>query len=210
MVEAESAVAEARADCDRVYAGVREEQVAILAREIEKAQATPKQAEQEFQRVAALAANDNASQARLDEVTSDVAGAKAELALQEAAHAEAAASPTAEERALKNAAVLQAEAAHLVLRRRLQKATLRAPADGRVAVLVTGPGEAVDAGKTVLTLEPEERYFTFNLREDRLHGIEVGSEVALRIPGDGRIVRARVTETRAARRLRDLARGARS
>ena len=55
VFEANAAVGEARATRDRVYAGVRQEQVDILAREIQKAQANVVLAEQQRGRIETLA-----------------------------------------------------------------------------------------------------------------------------------------------------------
>ena len=55
VFEANAAVGEARATRDRVYAGVRQEQVDILAREIQKAQANVVLAEQHRGRIETLA-----------------------------------------------------------------------------------------------------------------------------------------------------------
>ena len=205
-----AAVGEAKADLGaaeaaraRVYAGVRQERVDMLAREADKARSNLVLARQQFQRVAALAANGNAPRERLDEVTAAVATAEAGLALTTARHAEAQAGPTAEERAVADAAVGLAQATLTVLERRLEKTVLHAPGAGRVRVTVAEPGEAIRPGQPVLTIEAEpERYLTFNLREDRLGAIGIGVVVDLTLAADGRKVPARVTEER---RLGDFA-----
>jgi len=201
--EAKANLGAAEAARARVYAGVRQEQVDMLAREADKARSNLVLARQQFQRVAALAANDNAPRERLDEATAAVATAEADLALATARHAEAQAGPTAEERAAADAAVGLAQATLTVLERRLEKTVLRAPVAGRVGVVVAEPGEAIRPGRPVLTLEAEpERHLTFTLREDRLRGSGVGAAVDLALAGDGRKVPARVTEER---RLGDFA-----
>jgi len=151
--EAKAALATAAAARARVYAGVRQEQVDMLAREVDKARANLVLARQQFQRVAALAANGNAPRERLDEVTAAAATAEADLALATARHAEAQAGPTAEERAAADAAVGLAQATVTVLERRLAKAVLRAPVDGTVRVVVAEPGEAIRPAQPVLTVE---------------------------------------------------------
>jgi HlyD family secretion protein len=208
--ELAAAVGEAKADLGaaeaaraRVYAGVRQEQVDMLAREADKARSNLVLARQQFQRTAALAANDNAPRERLDEVTAAVATADADLALTTARHAEAQAGPTAEERAVADTAVGLAQATLTVLERRLEKTVLHALVAGRVRVVVAEPGEAIRPGQPVLTVEAApERYVTANLREDRLGGIGIGAAVDLAVAGDGRKVPARVTEER---RLGDFA-----
>jgi HlyD family secretion protein len=63
-------------------------------------------------------------------------------------------------------------------------------------VLVAEPGEAVIPGQPVMTLDAaKERWITFNLREDRLDGIDIGTKLDL-IAAGGRTIAARVTEIR--------------
>lgn len=194
--EALAAVGEARATRDRVYAGVRQEQVDILAREVEKAEANLVLAEQHRGRMATLAAHDNASRQELDKATAELGIARAALASSRLRLAEAKAGPTREERAVADAQVAAAETAASVLQRRLEKARLLAPQDGVVRVIVAEPGEAVRVGQPVLTLEAGgERWFAFNVREDRLAGLAIGTTVQLGAAPD-RVIPGRITEIR--------------
>lgn len=194
--EAKAAAASAKAERDRIYAGLRAEQVASLYRAVETAQANLLLAEQEQARVAALAVRDFTSRQRLDESNASLAKAHADLDYKQAKLAEARAGPTAEERVLADAKVALAEATVADLQARLDKSRLIAPADGTVGVLVAKPGEVVPIGKPVLTLNVgNERWFTFTVREDALHDLTVGSEVTL-ATDNGRRITARVTELR--------------
>ena len=98
-------VDKARSDRDRVYAGIRDEQVQALQREIEKAQAVHAQAAQELARKTTLALRSDASMQELDTATGAEARARADIAVAEARYAEAQRGPTAEERALADATV---------------------------------------------------------------------------------------------------------
>src|SRR5262245_48355435 len=95
--EAEAAARSARAERARVYSGVRAEEVAILGRAVETAEANLRFAEQEDVRSVALAARDFASRQKLDESKASLAKAEADLALKRAQLAAARAGPTAEE-----------------------------------------------------------------------------------------------------------------
>lgn len=194
--EAKAAAASAKAERDRVYAGLRAEQVASLHRNVETAQANLLLAEQERARAAALAARDFGSRQKLDESNASLAKARADLELKQARLAEARAGPTPEERALADARVALAEATVADLQARLDKTRLVAPSDGTVGVLVAEPGEVVPVGKPVLTLNVgAERWFAFTVREDDLGPLTVGSEVTL-TTDHGRRIAARVTELR--------------
>jgi HlyD family secretion protein len=193
--EAKAALASARAERDHVYAGMRAEQVAILAQSVQTAEANVLLARQENVRAVALQARDFASRQQLDERTAALAKSEADLALKRAQHAAGTAGPTAEERALADARVVLAEATVASLQARLDKTRLRAPADGTVGVLVAQLGEVIPVGKPVLTLDAGGQWLSFTLREDLLGPLTVGREVAV-TTDNGRRFAARVTELR--------------
>jgi len=194
--EAKAAAASARAERDRIYSGVRAEEVAILAENMQTAEANLLLAEQQNTRSVALAARDFASRQQLDESKASLAKAQADLDLKRAQHAAASAGPIAEERALADARVVLAEATVADLQAKLDKTRLLAPVDGTVAILVAELGEIVPIGKPVLTLDVgTARWFAFTLREDALKQLTVGSDVTL-TTDDGRRIAARVTELR--------------
>ena len=176
--QARAALAEAIASRDHVYAGVRAEEVAALAAEIAKAKSRLAYAEQQLNRTSQLARNDNAPQQALDQAQNNVASARADVAEAEANHAAAKAGPTKEQLAIADAQVEAAAAALAVLEKRLDKTVLRAPADGVVTVVVAEVGENVSAGEPVLAIQETGRqWLSFNVREDFLQGLTVGSTV---------------------------------
>lgn len=194
--EARAALRSAKAERDRVYSGVRAEEVAILRRSVETAEANLLFAEQEDARAVALAARDFASRQKLDESNAQLAKARADLALKRAQLAAARAGPTVEERALADARSALAEATVADLQSKLDKTRLVAPVDGTVGILVAELGEIIPVGKPVLTLEVgAERWFAFTVREDALNRLTVGSEVTLGTDSGKRIA-ARVSELR--------------
>src|SRR4029450_1230142 len=103
--------------------------------------------EAQLTRTSTLARIDVASQQALDQAQHDVASARADVAEAEANHAGAKAGPTSEQRAIADAQVEAGASAPAVLDRRLDKTTLRAPADGIVSVIVAEIGENVRAGQ---------------------------------------------------------------
>jgi HlyD family secretion protein len=178
VVQARAALDAASAQRDNVYAGVRAEEVASLASEIDKAKSRLDYAQSELARKTQLVPVDAASQQDLDQAQNDFATARADLAEAQANHAAAVAGPTREERAIADAQVKAAARAVAVLERRLDKTTLRAPADGIVSVIVADVGENVTAGQPVLTIAATgKQWLSFNAREDMLHGLTVGDKV---------------------------------
>jgi HlyD family secretion protein len=195
VAQARAALDSAVAARDHVYAGVRDEQIANLAAEIAKAKSRLEYAELQLNRTAYLARSDFASQQALDQAENEVATARADVAEAEANHDAAKAGPTAEQRAIADAQVKAAGSALAVLERRLEKTTLRAPADGVVTVIVAEIGEAIRVGQPVLTIEETgKRWLSFNVREDFLHGLAVGTSVDVVRQGASGTTPAVVTE----------------
>jgi HlyD family secretion protein len=195
VTQARAALAAASASRDHVYAGVRAEEVASLASEIDKAKSRLAYAQSQLDRAAYLARSDTATQQTVDQATNDVASARADIAEAQANHAAATAGPTKEERAIADAQVEAATAALGVLERRLEKTVLRAPADGVVTVIVAEVGENIRAGQPVLVIaETGKQWLSFNVREDFLHGIRVGMTVDVGRMGTSETTPALVTE----------------
>jgi HlyD family secretion protein len=197
LEEAKAQVEKARSDRNRVYAGVRQEQIEALQREILKAQAALMLARQELERKTALAATSDTSIQNLDIARADESRAEADVAIAEARYAEARSGPTPEERALADLQVTVAEAARDVLEARVAKLELRAPTAGVIGLLVPEIGEAVTPGEPVLILLPEAgTWFGFNLREDALGRLSVGLQVPVHLPGAAEPILATLSELR--------------
>ena len=193
--QAHAALAAAVADRDHVYAGARAEEIASLAAAIAKAKSRLDYAQQQLTRASQLARNDVASQQSLDQAQNDVATARADVTEAEANHAAAVAGPTQEQRAIADAQVKAAAAALAVVKRRLEKTILHAPADGLVSVLVTEVGENIRAGQPVLAIaETGKQWLSFNAREDTLLGLTVGAKVEVARAGAPELTPAVVTE----------------
>jgi HlyD family secretion protein len=195
VAQARAALEAATANRNHVYAGVRAEQVDTLAAEIAKAKSKLGYAKAELTRTATLALSDTASQQALDQATNDAAAAEADVAEAEANHAAALAGPTKEERAIADAEVQAAAAAVAVLEQHLGKTVLRAPVDGIVSVIVAEVGENVHAGQPVLAIAAAgKQWLSFNVREDLLRGLKIGTVVPVARAGVSETTQAVVTE----------------
>jgi HlyD family secretion protein len=195
--QARAALDAATADRNNVYAGVRAEQIATLAAEIAKAKSRLEYAQQQLNRTATLARTDTASQQELDQANNNAAAAQADVAEAEANHAAAVAGPTQEERGIADAQVKAAAAALAVAERQLGKTVLRAPVDGIVSVIVAEIGENVHAGQPVLAIAATgQQWLSFNVREDLLHSLTVGTAVQVARAGTHETMPAVVTEMR--------------
>jgi HlyD family secretion protein len=195
LVLAKAQLDEAKAARDRVYAGIRQEQVAMLAREVEVAKGNVTYAEQEYYRVSTVFKAGFASHQQLDEATAAVDAAHAKLAEAEKVFEAAHAGPIKEVLEVADAKVDAATAAVAVIAARVAKLQIAAPTDGVVAQIVAEPGEAVIPDEPVMTLETAgQRWASFNLREDEFGGLRLGSPVRLTPASGGDAADARVTE----------------
>ena len=109
LVLANAQLDEARAGRDRIYAGIRKEQVDVLEREVETSKANLLYAEQEFARKSKLAADGFAPRQDFDKAAAAVATTRAKLAAVEQTYEAAHLGPTREELAI-------ADAGHAVAR----------------------------------------------------------------------------------------------
>ena len=195
VAQAKAALDSATASRDHVYAGVRAEEIAALAAGIAKAKATLDYTQAQLVRTAALAHSNNAAQQALDQAENDVTAAGADVAEAQANLAAATAGPTREERLIADAQVKAAASGLALLERRLDKTILRAPADGVVTVVVAEVGENIRPGQPVLAIEETgKRWLSFNVREDMLRGLTVGSNVDVARSGTRETIPAVVTE----------------
>jgi HlyD family secretion protein len=194
--EAEAALANAKANRDNVYSGVRAEEIAIAEEAVKTAEANLTLARQQNARVTTLAGKGFNSRAELDESNAELAKASSDVELKRALWDQDKAGPTLEEREVADAQVALAAASVEDLRSRLDKTQLTAPKAGLVGMQTGEIGEVVTPGKPVLTFVPDGGlWFSFAVREDRLRGLRLGSEMTLHTTG-GAPIKARLTEMR--------------
>jgi HlyD family secretion protein len=193
--QARAAYQSALADRNNVYAGVRNEEIAASAAEVGKAKARLGYAEQQLGRFSRLVHENFISRQALDQAQMQVAAARADVAEATANYASARVGPTKRERAIADASVSAAAAQVAVLESRLRKTVLNAPADGIVRVVAAEVGEAIRAGQTIIAIEAAGKpWLSFNVREDRLAGITIGSEINVQVAGASALRSGEVTE----------------
>jgi multidrug resistance efflux pump len=123
----------------------------------------------------ALVSQVHAAEAQYELVAAAVGVAKSMLDELEAG-------PTAEEVAVAEALVAQAEATGAVLDAQLAKMTLRSPIDGMVTSRSAHVGEVALAGATLLTIANlDEVELTIYIPEDELNRVYLGQEVGVQV-----------------------------
>lgn len=114
-------------------------------------------------------------------VTSRAAKSKYDMALRGARE---------EDKAAAQALVDQANGAVMEVQSYLGELGLTAPVDGIVSAVFPKCGELVGTGSPIMTIvDLNDVWFTFNVREDMLKGLNIGCDIMLSIPalGDARV-----------------------
>jgi multidrug resistance efflux pump len=196
VAQARAKAAEAKADRDNVYAGVRTEEINVAGQTVRSAEANLLLAHQQYERSAKLAADHFVSQQQLDENSATLRQAEAQTELARSADARNRAGPTPEERRIADSQLALAEATVADLEAQLAKTRLVAPTDGVVTLIVGSPGEIIAPGEPVLTTATDnDRWFSFTIREDRLHALDVGARTDVTL-ASGQTIEGRVSELR--------------
>ena len=100
-----------------------------------------------------------------------------------------------EDKAAALALVHQAEGALMEVEGYLDELYLTSPADGIISAIYPKTGELIGQGAPVMTVtDMSDMWFTFNIREDYLHGLKIGDMLSIEIPAlDGKTVKAEVS-----------------
>lgn len=189
-----AALAVAKADLDRVNS-IRPETIEAHKAQVRAAEADVVLYLADKERQSKLAENNFASQARLEQSSRNL---EAALRSREAAQANldlAVAGASKEERALASAKVEQALATLNQQQTDIHELTVAAPIDGQITTRIAEPGENFSAGAPLYSIvDIEHPWFTFNLREDLLKGLQVGGSFSVMVPAlNNRTVAAKVT-----------------
>jgi len=184
--EAQATLGVAAAELARINAGTRQEIVAVRQAEIDRAEANLTLARQTHERLAQLAAQNIASQQKLDEATDALQVAERGHDQAKLSYQEAVTGFTREDHAIAEAKVKQAEASVATLKSLLDETTVVAPLAAQVYQINIEAGEVVAPGVPLLTLvDLDDVWLRFDLREDLMRGLKVGDRIEVRIPALG-------------------------
>ena len=194
LAAAEAGVGVAEADRARI-SSTRPEAIAARQAEYEKAQADLALAQQNYDRLSVLTERATASQAQFENAQNALAAAQAAVAATEANLTLATNGASPEERAVADAQVQQAKSALDQRRADVNELTVFAPISGEVVSRVAEMGAMAAAGAPLLSIvDVDDPWFTFNLREDLLGGLEIGDTIHVDLPAvDAREVPVEVT-----------------
>ncbi|MBQ9549075.1 MAG: efflux RND transporter periplasmic adaptor subunit [Bacteroidales bacterium] len=184
----------AQAQRNKAMNGARSEQVTAAYELWQQALVQEEVMKKSFDRMARLFEQKVVSEQKYDEVKAKYDAAKAQARAAESQYNMARSGARKEDKDAAAAVLGQADGALQEVNAYLDELFLTAPADGVVSAVFPKVGELVGTGSPVMTiLDLGDLWFTFNIREDRLHGMRIGDRLTLSIPAlDGRQLEAEV------------------
>lgn len=194
ILEAQAAKAAAVAQKDKAMNGARREQIAGAYELWQKAIVGEEVMRKSFERIRTLHDQKVVSDQKYDEVEAQYRAAEATT---KAAHSQYSMAVNGARQEDKDAAVAlveRADAAVQLVNAYKEEIKLTSPADGIVSNRYPKVGELVGQGSPIMTVQDlSDMWFTFNIREDRLHSMQNGDHITLSIPAlDGREIGATV------------------
>ena len=192
--EANAAKAAATAQKNKAMNGARREQITGAYELWQKAAVGEEVMRKSFERMQKLHEQQVVSDQKFDEVEAQY---KAAQATTRAAHSQYLMAVNGARQEDKDAAIAlveRANAAVELVNSYLDEIRLTSPSDGIVADIYPKVGELVGQGAPIMTIQDlDDMWFTFNVREDRLKGMQSGDWITLTIPAlNNRTVSAQV------------------
>ena len=194
LSQAEAAYAAAQAQDMKSRNGTRREQVQQAYEMWQRARAAMDVAEKTFARIDRLTEQGVMAEQKRDEAR---AQRDASVAAERAAHAQydmVVNGARDEDKATARAQVERARGAVSEVASYVDETVLTAPTDGIVTEIFPELGELV--GTIMNVSRTDDVWFTFNVREDLLPGLTVGTETEVYLPAYGRKVAVRITKVK--------------
>ena len=195
LAQAQAAKKAASAQNAKAHAGARKEQIAGALALYQKAQVGVDITKKSFDRVQSLYEKNVVPQQKRDEVEAQY---KAALATADAAKTQydmAVNGAQREDIMAAQALVERAEGAVSEVTSYLDEINLVSPVDGEVTERFPKVGELVGSGSPIMSIvDLKDIWFTFNVREDQLKDMTVGTEIDVQVPALGdKTYKAKVT-----------------
>ena len=194
LAQAQAARSAAQAQSAKARNGAQQEQIAGAYELWQQALVQEDIMKKSFERVKSLYEQKVVAAQKYDETKAKYDAAVAQAKAAKSQYDMAVKGARAEDKAAAQALVHQAEGAIQEVNSYLRELYLISPADGIVSDVYPKQGELVGQGSPVMTVtDLSDIWFTFNIREDQLHSMNVGDELTVSIPAlDGAKVRATV------------------
>lgn len=183
LIQVDALRTQAEAMNEEVEQGARVEQLEALQGLVNRAEAGKRLAEESFRRIEELYNKGVVPRQQYDEALANLNAMSASVSAARAEYNLALAGATREQREAVLAKVTQAQGAVDELVAYIADRYVYAPASGRVTSIIAHEGELVGTGYPVVTiLDTHDVWATFNIREDDIHGVDVGEKFTAYIP----------------------------
>lgn len=194
LSQAEAAYVAAQAQEQKTQNGTRQEQVQQTYEMWQKARAGMEVAEKTYRRINRLFEEGVMAEQKRDEARAQY---EAMAATEKAARSQyemAVNGNRVEDKAAAGAQVQRAQGAVSEVASYIDETVLLATADGVITEIFPEPGELVGTGTPIMNVScTDDVWFTFNIREDLLPGLSVGTETEVYMPAFDKRVAIRIT-----------------
>lgn len=195
LAQANAAYAAAAAQRNKANTGARKEEIAGAYEIWQKALVGKDIAKKTLDRATRLHEQKVISDQKFDEATAQYNAAAATAEAAKSQYDMAVKGAREEDKAAAIALVDRANGAVMEVKSYLSELKLTSPVDGVISARYPHVGELVGTGSPIMTVtDLSDMWFTFNIREDKLHGMKSGDKLRLSIPAlDGKEIDATVT-----------------
>jgi len=186
LVQANAAVAAASAQRDKARNGARSEEIAGAYNLWQTAIVQESVLQKSFERISRLYEEKVIPAQKYDEVKAKYDAAVATSAAAKSKYDMAVSGARLEDKEAAQALVDKASGALMEVESYMGELYLTSPSGGVVSSIAPKVGELVGTGSPVMTvLDLDDIWFTFNVREDYLDGLSIGSKITVSVPALG-------------------------
>lgn len=195
LAQANAAYAAAAAQRNKANTGARKEEIAGAYEIWQKALVGKDIAKKTLDRATRLHEQKVISDQKFDEATAQYNAAVATAEAAKSQYDMAVKGAREEDKAAAIALVDRANGAVMEVKSYLSELKLTSPVDGVISARYPHVGELVGTGSPIMAVtDLSDMWFTFNIREDKLHSMKSGDKLRLSIPAlDGKEIDATVT-----------------
>lgn len=181
--QADAALMLAMAQNQKASGSARSEQVNMAYSTMEQARAGRDLAKKTYDRMTSLHKEGVIASQKLDEVNAQYISASKSYQAAQSAYSMAINGAQIEDKLSAQANVKKAKGAVSEVNSYLKENKLKSPIDGEITEISVEKGELVGAGYPIITITNlDDVWFTFNLREDLLSKIKMGTEFMVKVP----------------------------
>ena len=191
-IEAKSAQADAAIELAQskeleVYNGARSEQKTMAFNALKKAKSELALAEKTYNRIKNLNAEGVVSNQKADEALAIYQNAQQDVLIAQNNYNMIENGSRYEDKLMASANVKKAKSTKNEAQSYLNENVIKSPIDGQITELSVEEGELVGAGYTIITIvDLNDNWAVFNVREDMLPKIKIGTEFFIKVPAIGK------------------------